>query len=81
MIETITTANGDKFERRAWTGGNVPPLNWDKDLRNQRLITAFYDESVKDFEKYSGQVSEETKSIFKTRAILDAWRTLNSPIY
>ncbi len=87
----IQTRRGYTYERRAWTGGDRPPIGWDREERSKDLIEALYYDQIKSasnggtlnemqvlmYWEESGTSSEERKSIFMNRALLDAWRTLN----
>ena len=42
----ITTKRGYTYERRAWTGGSVPTIDFENDLINKDLIEAFFNEQV-----------------------------------
>ena len=78
----ITTPLGHVYERRAWTGGNKPDIDFGREPLQKDLVDAFYNEQVEDsggldFWVCAGTSVEERTAIFLNRAMLDAWRTLN----
>lgn len=84
-------ANGKVYQRRAWTGGDVPNRNVEHEPEYCALVEAFYQDQIHDtsfdgklseskvlsFWECAGTSSAERKAIFINRAKLDAWRTLN----
>lgn len=67
-------ANGKTYNRRAWTGGDAPTKIEFRIPEFSNLYLAFLQDQIKDF----GQTPDmDTLEIFKNRAELDAWRTLN----
>lgn len=79
----ITTKTGRIYQRRAWTGGDVPTIYFGIDPLEKELIDAFYDEQVAecgglDLWECAGTSAAERAAIFRNRALLDAWRTMNS---
>jgi len=83
MIHFIKTSNG-VFMRQAWTGGDVPPIAWERISQVASELYAFFlEESIADsggldFWACAGTSAEERLDIFKNRAKLDAWATFNS---
>jgi len=79
---TITTKLGHTYQRRAWTGGDKPDIDFENDPIHKDLIEAFYDETVAecgglDLWECAGTSIEERKKQFHSWAVFDAWRTLN----
>jgi hypothetical protein len=77
----ITTKQGLTYERRAWTGGDKPDVNFGKDPTEKDLIAAYYNDQVVDcggldLWECAGTTAMERVEIFMNRAIFDAWRTL-----
>jgi hypothetical protein len=80
---TITTKSGKTYERRAWTGGDVPIVTSEATRAFKELRSAFFRESLRecgglDLWKCAGTGSSERVRIFWNRASLDAWRTLTN---
>lgn len=77
----IITRNKQVFNRRAWTGGDVPPENERRyNPVFRELVRAFFRESLTecgglDLWKCAGTSSMERARIFWNQARLDAWRT------
>lgn len=72
-------ANGKTYNKRAWTGGDVP--DWNKSTtftkgEYDNLVEAFY---LEQYREYNSKLPLPTDvhEIFLNRAQLDAWRTLN----
>lgn len=82
LIETFVGL----FQRTAWTGGDVPPSNWERTNQiGAQLFTFFLEEQIAecgglDFWLCAGTTAEERLDIFKNRARLDAWRTFENPV-
>lgn len=81
-LYTIETKSGRKYERRAWTGGDKPDIDFEYDPIANDLIQAFIDEQISecplDFWVCIGISEQERLAQYKRRAVLDAWRTLQS---
>jgi hypothetical protein len=80
---TIFTDAGN-YERAAWTGGDAPPPNWPltEDLAGQYVYAFFLEEQIREcgglaLWACAGTSVDDRLDIFKNRARLDAWRTLN----
>ena len=78
----ITTSRGRVYQRRTWTGGDTPPSNWEKTSPASDLVKAFLDEQIAqclglDYWECAGTSAAERLEIFRNRAVLDAWRTMN----
>ena len=84
-------ANGRTYERRAWTGGDVPDIYAMNEREYRELVEAFYQDQIFDasfngkltesevlaFWECAGTTPDARREIFMTRARLDAWRTLH----
>ena len=78
----IQTKRGHVYQRRAWTGGDRPTIDFGNDPIEKDLIDAFYDEQVAEcgglgLWECAGTTADERKEIFRNRALMDAWRTLH----
>lgn len=79
----ITTKRGYQYEIRAWTGGDVPYIGWDKEEIARDLICAIMDEIYAILGEFGFKAWEpvnteqELFSLHYNRAVYDAWRTLN----
>ena len=80
IMETLITANGRKFERVAWTGGDTPPRRYrNGDYRALRRV--FFRECVAicgglNFWECAGTTALDRARIFWNQSRLDAWRTV-----
>lgn len=80
-LYTITTASGRTYERRAWTGGDKPDIDFAA-TEGLELVQAYYQEQVDecgglDLWECAGTSAAERAEIFRNRAVLDAWRTMH----
>lgn len=79
--EMKTILNLTVSNRRAWTGGDVPPAGFRRRCADYRaLVSAMFQEQVRDclgldFWACAGTSALERARIFWNRAVLDAWRT------
>lgn len=70
------------FERRAWTGGDVPTAEDKQDGIYRALRSTMFREQIEecgrlDLWACAGTSALQRARIFWNRATLDAWRTLN----
>jgi hypothetical protein len=86
MQISIETDLGN-FRRTAWTGGDIPDKLFEKTVVGRQLFEFFLREQIDDCGGVEGtlkwlfadQTLEEKMSIFRNRALLDAWRTFQNP--
>jgi hypothetical protein len=84
MIYIIKTVYGN-YLRRAWTGGDTPPPNWERTNHIAAQLYSFFleeqiaDSGGLDFWACAGTSAEERLKMFENCARLDAWATFTSP--
>jgi len=87
-MQTIIETDLGKFKRTAWTGGDTPNPEFEKTTVGHQLFEFFLNDQINDCGGIDGvknclmgdQTLEEKMSIFRNRAIHDAWATSKNPV-
>ena len=87
-MQMIIDTDLGKFKRTAWTGGDTPTKTFEQTWVGKQLIAFFYEEQIADCGGinnvknwiFGDQTLDEKLSIFRNRALGDAWATFHNPV-